>query len=115
MLLDGAVEVLLAKGLHLLRGDGSIYGGQGQDFVPRGLDGPGLVGGDMPRVRRDHALVMAQYGGDDGGVGLGAAYEKVHVCIRPTTGGPHLGPGTLAVVIQTVARRLLHIGTLERL
>ena len=60
----------------------AVLMGQYQHLVPRGLDGAGLVAGDMPGVGAEDSLVGAQNGGDQGQVGLCAAGQKVHLAIR---------------------------------
>ncbi len=43
------------------------------------LDGTGLVGGHMAGGGSQHALPALQHGGDDDGVGLGAAGDEEDV------------------------------------
>ena len=74
--------------------------GQGKDLVTGVFHGTGLVGMDVTGGGGDHALVIVKHGGDDRGVGLGAAYKKMHICFRTVTCGPDLfcGGGTVDIV-----------------
>ena len=62
-------------------------------------------------ARRDS--VMEEGGGDDSGIGLGAAHEEVDIGLRAGEGGLDFLRGFLAVVIHAVAGGLLHVGFRE--
>ena len=51
----GAFIVGAAVVVHLLGAEASIRRRQGQDLVAGGLDGAGLMGGDMAHFRRNNA------------------------------------------------------------
>ena len=95
---------------HLLCGDLAVGGGQGDDLVACGLDGPGLMAVDVAADGGQHALPWPQDGGDDGGVGLGAAHQEVDVGLRGAAGGFDLLPRGLAVLVLAVAHGLDHVG-----
>ena len=65
---------------------------------------------DMPRLDRQHALIAAQHGIDDGGIGLGAANEEIDVGIGHFTCGAHLVTCRIAEIVKSVARGAHVIG-----
>ena len=109
------VSVPLHIVLHLLRSDLAVGGGQGDDLMARGLDGTGLMAVDVTADGGNHALPGPQDGGDDGGVGLGAAHQKMHVGLRGLAGGLDLLTRRLTVLVLAVAHSLDHICLVELL
>ena len=113
MLRGLVVSVPLYILLHLLGRDLAVSGGQGDDLVAGGLDGTGLVTVDVSADGAQHALPRTQHGGDDGGVGLGAAHQEVDVGLRSLTGVLDLDPCGGAVLVLAVAYGLDHVGLVE--
>ena len=74
------------------------------------LDGTGFVGGHMAGGRGQHALPALQHGGNDDGVGLGAAGDEGHVGVRAGAGGADLLPCTGAVGVGAVAGHFFKVG-----
>ena len=68
------------------------------------------VGGNMAGGCGQHALPALQHGRNDDGVGLGAAGDKVHICIRAAAGSADLCLGAGAVGVGAVAGHLFKIG-----
>ena len=99
-----------AEPLHLLRSDPAVLGGEGEHLVAGGLNGPGLMGVDVPSLGAQHPLIGAQGGGDHRLIGLGPAHQKFHRGLGRAAGLPDQLPGTLAVLIHGVAGGLLQIG-----
>ena len=102
-----AVPVHIVR--HLLGRDLAVVGGQGDDLVAGGLDGAGLVAVDVAADGGQNALPGAEDGGNDRGVGLGAAHQEVDIGLRRLAGGPDLLPGGVAVLVLAVAHGLHHI------
>ena len=94
----------------LLGGDLSVVGRQGNDLVAGGFDRAGLVAVDVTADGGQYALPGPQDRGDDRGVGLGAAYQKMHVGVRGLTRGLDLLTGRRADLVLAVADGLHHIG-----
>ena len=84
--------------------------GQRQHLVAAGLDGAGLMGGDVARFGGDYTLVGAQDGTDDRFVGLRAADEEFHPRAGAGARPADEVPGLFTVGILSVAGRLLEIG-----
>ena len=80
----------------------AVGGGHRQDLVATGLDGTGLVRGDVAAGRCDHRFVRTQEGSQRDQVGLRAAGEKMHVCVTTKPIADQRG-GTFAVQIQAIA------------
>ena len=78
--------------------------------MPRRLDRPGLMGGDVAGFRADHALPRAQRRRDHDGVRLRPADEEVDVGLRRGAGVPDQGAGALAAGVGAVAGVLLQVG-----
>ena len=94
---------------HLLGCDLAVVGGQGDDLVAGGLNGAGLVAVDVAADGGQHTLPGAENGGDDSGVGLGAAHQEVDIRLGGLTGQLYLLAGGFAVLILAVAHGLYHI------
>ena len=92
-------------GAHL-----AFVGGQRDHLVAGVLDGTGLVGGDVTGGGGHHALPALQHGCDDDGVGLSAAGEKVHICIRAGAGGADLFLCAGTVGVGAVAGHFFKVG-----
>ena len=99
--------------VHLLGAEAPIRRRQGQDLVAGGLDGAGLMGGDMAHFRRNHSLVGFQNGSDHRGVGLGAPHQKVDLGLGLLAKGQNGFPGLLAIGIGAIAGGLLQVGFLQ--
>ena len=84
--------------------------GHRQYLVTARLNGTCLVEGNVPRVRRQNALIGAEETADDGGVGLGAAYQKFHLGVGAVAGGADFVLGLSAVGVLTVADGLFQVG-----
>ena len=69
--------------LHLGGRDLAVPAGQGQNLVPRGFHGSGLMDMDMTAVGTEHALVGPQSRGDHRQVRLGAAHQEVDIDVLP--------------------------------
>ena len=83
---------------------------QSDDLVPAGLDGSCFVHIDVSGVGTNHCFIRAQHGIDDGGVGLGAAREQVHVGIADSTFCRYLLPGTVAEAVEAIGEGLFVVG-----
>ena len=77
-----------------------------QHLVTARLNGTCFMEGDVPRFRRQNALIGAEETADDGGVGLGAAHQEFHLSVGAVAGGADLVLGLSAVGILTVANGL---------
>ena len=99
-----------APAAHIGSAHLALVGRQRDDLVAGVLDGTGLVGGNMAGGCSQHALPALQHGRNDDGVGLGAAGDKVHICIRAAAGSADLCLGAGAVGIGAVAGHLFKIG-----
>ena len=110
-------------GLHLVLvavelGDGLDHGGSnfpvgagdGDDLVPRALDGPGFVDVDVSRVGGDDGLVGLQHGLNHQQVRLGAPHHEVYVRLGGGAEGTDEGPRLFTAGVQAVAPGLLQIG-----
>ena len=64
----------------------------------------------MAGGRGQHALPALQHGGNDDGVGLGAAGDEGYVGVRAGAGGADLLPRTGAVGVGAVAGHLFKVG-----
>ena len=95
--------VLQAIAADILRSDFSSFTGKGQDLVAVVLDGPGFVDADVAFHRGQDSLVGLQQGGDDRGVGLGAAGQEEDFRFRGFTGLPDAVPGRFGNRIRAVA------------
>ena len=69
----------LKIGQKLVGADLALVPGNGQHLVSRTFHRARLVRRDVPRGRRDHALIGTQGHGDDGRVGLCAAHKEADV------------------------------------
>lgn len=78
--------------------------------MPGKLDGPGLVGVDVSRVRADDALPGPQGGGDQGGVGGGTAHDKVDLGLCPAQLLQYLRLGLFTPLVRPIAGVALLIG-----
>ena len=74
-----------------------------------GLDGTGLVNGDVARIDGNDRLVAAQHAVDDGGVGLRSANEEEHVGPVTLAGHPDFLLRTFAVDVEAVGECLLTV------
>ena len=100
---------------HQGGGQLAVGSGDGADLVAHGLDGAGLMDADVAGLRGDDRLVGPQQGGDDQGVGLGAAHGEVD--LRGGGGEPrpdHIG-GLLAAAVQAIAVELGRAGVSQGL
>ena len=102
--IEGGAPVAHIGGAHL-----TLVGGQGNDLVAGILNGPGFVCGHMAGGSSHHALPALQNGRNDDGVGLGAAGDEGHVCIRAAAGSADLCFGAGAVGVGAVAGHLLEV------
>ena len=91
------------EGLNLAGGQAARVAGQGQNLVAGGLDGAGFVAADMAGLRGQHTLMGPQGSGNDRGVGLSAAGQKMDVHILPAAQGFHLGSGPVADGVGGIA------------
>ena len=101
--------------LHLPGGDLAVGGGQSDDLVAGGLDGSCLMAVDVSADGGQDALPRTQNGGDDRGVGLGAAHQEVDIRLRCLAHGLYPLPCRLAVFVLAVAHSLDHIRLVELL
>ena len=85
-------------------------GRQGEHLVARSLDGTRFVHVDVGRLGRQHAFVTGQQGVDDGSVGLRAAHQELHGCLRLSASLAYQVLGTGRIVVATISGRLLQIG-----
>lgn len=109
-----AVVPVRAEGIQYLGGgDFSIRGREREHLVACGFDGARLVDVNMSRGGAQHALMRAEQGGNDGGVGLRAAHEEVDGGVRCLTELPYGRGSGLAVGVVPVAGRLLQIRLAE--
>ena len=83
---------------------------QRQDLVTVKLHRAGLVGVNMAGGGADHTLKFLQHRGNHDGVGLGAAHQKLHICLLATAGFFDLLCRAGAVGIAAVAGLHLQIG-----
>ena len=56
--------------------------GKGEYFVTTPLDGTGFMDIHVAAVGGDDAFIRAEDAVDHGGIGLGAADEEFHLCLR---------------------------------
>ena len=110
VLAHGVGGVRAAVLSDLVTGNLAVHAGNRQHLVAGGLNRAGLVAGDVSVVRRQHALVRLENRRDGDKVGLGAAYQKMHVGVLPAAGAANLCPRAVAVVVGAVAGQLLHVG-----
>ena len=83
--------------------------GKREDLVARSLDRARLVPGDVARVGREDAFVVAKDRADHGRVRLRSAHEKPHLRVGRAAGlADELGR-PFAVLVRPVARRLIKI------
>ena len=99
-----------ARGAEDLRRQLPAGGGAVDDLVAVLLDGPGLVDADVAAGGGEHRLVGTQEGGDGGLVHLGAAHQEVYGGSRRGAEVPDGLRRRLAVGVQSVARRQVHVG-----
>ena len=66
--------------------------------------------GNMARLRRHNALIVPQHGGNDGGIGLGAAGKQVHIGPGTAAGRLDFFAGRCGEDVFPVAGFLLEIG-----
>ena len=97
-------------GLHL-----SFVGRQGEDFVAGVFHGAGFVHGDMAGLCSHGAFKLPEKGGNDGGVGLRAAGEEVHVGPGAGAGFPDALTGRCRKPVGPVPLLLVQIGSEEAL
>ena len=98
-------DVFYIGGAHL-----ALVGGQGNDLVAGILNGTGFVCSHMAGSSSHHALPALQHGRNDDGVGLGAAGDEGHVCIRAAAGSADLCFGAGAVGVGAIAGHLFKVG-----
>ena len=99
---------------HLPGGELAVARRELYHLVACGLDGPGLVHGDVPRDRRYNALMRAQRGADHGEVGLRAADDEVYRRLRRGALFTYHRRGGIAVFVVAVAGGLVVIDFLYR-
>ena len=75
-----------------------------------GLNGAGLVDVDVAVLGAQHALIGFQQSCDDGGIGLGAAHEKVYRRVGTAHGVPDERARPVTVGVKAVAAGLLIVG-----
>ena len=107
VLVGDVPPVVLMDPANIQGGELAIPAGYGQNLVAVGLNGPGLVDGDVAAGSGDDPLVGPQGSSNDRRVGLGAAHQEVDVQAGVFTQIPDVVPGPGAVVILAVARGLL--------
>ena len=110
VVLPGQIGVLDALG-----GQFAVFTGDGQHLVAGALDGVDLVAVDVAGGDGQNTLVGTQNGINDGGIGLGAAHQKVHGGVGGAADLADLFGGGGAVGILTVADGLVHIGVQQLL
>ena len=103
--IEGGAPVAHIGGTHL-----ALVGGQGNDLVAGILNGTGFVCSHMAGGSSHHALPALQHGRNDDGVGLGAAGDEGHVCIRAAAGSADLCFGAGAVGVGAIAGHLFKVG-----
>ena len=86
---------------------GRVYG---QHLVACGLDSSRLVHVDMPRDGTYHTLIGSQCVCYDGGIGLCAPDQEVHVHIVPVASLAYQPPGLGTEVILAISHGLMHVG-----
>ena len=77
--------------------------------MARGLNGAGLVGGDVSRIGGDHALMPGQQCRDDHSVSLGAACEEEYVGRLVAAGRTDVGRRAFAEAVAAIARCRLQV------
>ena len=80
----------------------AVRRGDRQHLVAAGLDGAGLVRGDMAAGRRDHRFVRTEESRQRDEVGLGAAGQEMDVGVTTQAVADQRG-GACAVDIETIA------------
>ena len=103
------VQVCLHCLLYLDCGELAIGRVYGQHLVACGLDGSRLVHVDMPRDGTYHTLIGSQSVCYDGGIGLCAPDQKVHVHIVPVASLAYQPSGLGTEVILAISYGLLHV------
>ena len=102
---EGLAEVLYIGGVQL-----AVLLGQADDLVAGELDGTGLMPGHMAGGGGEHALPAVEQGGNDDGVGLGAARDEGHICLGAGAGGADLLLCAGTVGVGAVAGHFLEVG-----
>ena len=77
--------------------------------------GAGLMYGDVPGLGGHDALIVPEHGGDDGGVGLGAAGKQVHIGPGAGTGFADTGTGSSGITVFAVPGLLVQVRALKGL
>ena len=103
------------EGFQFARVHFSVMLGKRQDLMPGVLDGAGLMDGDVARLYGNGTFIVRKQGGDDGGVGLGAAHEEMDFAIGAGAGLENLPLGALGVRVAAVAVQLFEVGLDEPL
>ena len=101
----GGEEGFQFAGIHL-----SVMLGEGQYLVPSVLDGARLMDSDMAGLHGDGALIVREHRGDDGGVGLGAAYEEIDLALRAVACLQDLPFRALGIRIVAITVQLFEVG-----
>ena len=114
VLVVGVGPVRGADGVEVGRVQLAVRRNDGQHLVPRGLDGAGLVHGDVPGVGADRALMRPERAGEHRQVRLRPADEKMHLRVRRGAQFPHPRARGVRDSFDAVAARLDEIVLLQR-
>ena len=77
--------------------------GQGEDLMTGILHRAGFVGVDMTGGGGDDTLKFREHCGDNGGIGLCATYQKLHIGLRALAGSPNFLSGGGTVIVCAIA------------
>ena len=102
-----------AKALDLLGAQTAAFVRERKHLVAAGLDGAGLMHGDVARVCGDHALPRLERRGKHGEVGLRAAHQKVHMRFRRLAQIADNARSLLAVFVFSIAWGCVEVGLLQ--
>ena len=113
--LDDVFVVALQGAGHgdLRSGDAAVLAVERDDLMAGGLDCAGFVDVDMAGICAKHALPRAKGGGNDDGISLGAADEKMHRGLGAMEQVADELCGVFAMGVKAIAGGLLHIGLNE--
>ena len=115
MLLDAARQpVAFHEIVQLRRIELAVCAGQGQHLVAVRFHRAGFMGGNVAAVGGNHPLPRAEDAGDDSGIGLRAADEKMHVHRLIADECADGCPRGVAVGVEAVAGGLFEVGRGER-
>ena len=89
--------------------------GQRQDLVAGVFHSAGFVNGNVAGLGSNHALVIPEYGSNDGGIGLGAASEEEYLGLRAAHGLTDAGLGRSRETIGPITGLLYEIGSQKTL